>query len=151
MHIRQARVEEAEALTALMRRSKAHWGYDSAFMEAALPYLLVTAEAVESGLVWVLIDEDALAGFSYLRPTKTPGEILLSDLFIDPAHLGKGYGRVLWDHAISTAREMGFEAMVFDSDPNATGFYLRMGAVQIGETESTVQTGRMLPLMRYVL
>jgi GNAT superfamily N-acetyltransferase len=151
MHIRPALEGEAEALTALMRRSKAHWGYDASFMEAALPYLVVTAETVAAGQVWVLIDEDEVAGFSTLMPTDKPGEVLLNDLFIDPAYLGKGYGRVLWDHAISSARAMGFQAMVFDADPNALGFYLRMGAVQIGETASTVQAGRMLPLMRYDL
>jgi hypothetical protein len=32
--IRPAQADEVEALTALALRSKAHWGYDDAFMEA---------------------------------------------------------------------------------------------------------------------
>jgi GNAT superfamily N-acetyltransferase len=151
MHIRLALVDEADAITALMRRSKAHWGYDAAFMEAALPYLVVSDDAIAHGLVWVLEDDGTLAGFIFLRPTEEPGEVLLSDLFVDPPYIGRGCGRLLWDHAVSTARTMGFETIVFDADPNALDFYLRMGAVQVGETASTVQAGRMLPLMRYDL
>src|SRR5690242_756355 len=100
MHIRLASVVEADAITALMRRSKAYWGYDAAFMEAALPYLAVPADAIEQRLVWVLEDDSVLAGFVFLKPMAEPGEVLLSDLFVDPPYIGKGCGRLLWDHAV---------------------------------------------------
>ena len=34
MTIRRARPDEADALTALATRAKAHWGYDAEFMAA---------------------------------------------------------------------------------------------------------------------
>jgi hypothetical protein len=41
--------------------------------------------------------------------------------------------------------------MVWQSDPQAEGFYLAMGARRAGASESTVTPGRMLPLMRFQL
>ena len=41
--------------------------------------------------------------------------------------------------------------MSIQSDPYAEGFYLAMGAVRVGELESTVTPGRMLPLLRFDL
>src|SRR5437773_12460220 len=143
--IRRAEVHEAPLLTDLMRRSKAHWGYDAAFMLAARPYLIVSSESIESGQVYGLEIEGTIAGFHYLKPSDAPGVVLLSDLFIDPASIGRGFGRYLWDHAVVTARAAGYQSMIFEADPNAVGFYERMGAVKIGERESTVQQGRMLP------
>ncbi|MEC2627220.1 GNAT family N-acetyltransferase, partial [Bacillus cereus] len=36
-----------------------------------------------------------------------------------------------------------------DSDPNAKGYYLKMGAHLIGETPSTVFKGRVLHILKY--
>ena len=38
------------------------------------------------------------------------------------------------------------KSFTIDSDPNAKGYYLKMGAQLIGETPSTVFKGRLLPL-----
>jgi hypothetical protein len=40
--IRRARPEEADDLTALARRSKAHWRYDPEFMQAAASTIVVS-------------------------------------------------------------------------------------------------------------
>jgi hypothetical protein len=45
------------------------------------------------------------------------------------------------------ARDSGFEALLIEADPQAESFYLRMGAVRIGDTVSSA-TGRTLPLLR---
>ncbi len=39
--VRPARSGEAVSLTALCLRSKAHWGYDAAFMRLCVPSLIV--------------------------------------------------------------------------------------------------------------
>jgi hypothetical protein len=46
---------------------------------------------------------------------------------------------------------MGYAQMTWESDPHAEGFYLRMGALRVGEVESTVKPGRFLPKMKYLL
>jgi hypothetical protein len=41
--------------------------------------------------------------------------------------------------------------VIWQSDPQAEGFYLALGAQREGASESTVMPGRMLPLMRFRL
>ncbi|UJA81554.1 GNAT family N-acetyltransferase, partial [Bacillus cereus] len=47
------------------------------------------------------------------------------------------------------ANELGLKSFMIDSDPNAKGYYLKMGAKLIGETPSTVFKDRLLPLLKY--
>src|ERR1017187_7149611 len=61
--IRKAKPEEAVELTALATRSKAHWGYDAAFMERVRSALTQSPEKLASSLAFVVEDEDGVAGF----------------------------------------------------------------------------------------
>ncbi|EBV1760669.1 N-acetyltransferase, partial [Salmonella enterica subsp. enterica serovar Newport] len=38
-------------------------------------------------------------------------------------------------------------ALLVDADPNAEAFYIRQGAIRIGETPSESLPGRVLPLL----
>ncbi|NIQ29145.1 MAG: GNAT family N-acetyltransferase, partial [Acidobacteria bacterium] len=53
--------------------------------------------------------------------------------------------------AVNRARSLGYERLLVQSDPNAEGFYLRLGAERIGEVPSRVQPGRLLPLLLFPL
>lgn len=70
-------------------------------------------------------------------------------MYIHPDYKGKGYGKILWEYVIEKANELGLKNFTIDSDPNAKGYYLKMGAQLIGETPSTVFKGRLLPLLKY--
>src|SRR5687768_14923343 len=56
--IRRARPDEAEHLTALTLRSKAHWGYDADFMAACVPSLTITSERIATPGELVFVAED---------------------------------------------------------------------------------------------
>jgi len=71
-------------------------------------------------------------------------------MWVTPTAIGSGLGRMLWSHAVETARANGYTAFSIESDPNAEGFYLRHGAKRVGEIVSAA-TGRVLPLMSYVI
>jgi GNAT superfamily N-acetyltransferase len=142
--IRPARPDEADALSALAQRSKANWGYDRDFLDAVRGVLTFTAADVERGSIYVLEREGELSGVYRLTGNPPDGE--LSDLWLDPNAIGRGLGRALFDHALRSAALLGYEALLIESDPNAEGFYLTMGAVRIGEQRSAA--GRMLPLLR---
>ena len=141
---------EAGVLSALALRSKAHWGYDADFLAACQDDLTLSAEEIASSPVYVFDGGDAPAGF-YRLLLRDDGVAELDDLFVEPAAMGQGVGRRLWRHAVSTATRLGCSEMVWQSDPQAEGFYLAMGARRAGESESTVTPGRMLPLMRFRL
>lgn len=131
-------------------RSKGHWGYDAAFLEECRADLALTAEEIASSAVVVYENESDIAGYYRLLPVGD-GVIDLDAIFVDPAAIGQGVGKRLWRHAVAQARQLGFQTMTIQSDPNAEGFYLAMGATRVGELESTVTPGRMLPLLRYAL
>jgi GNAT superfamily N-acetyltransferase len=144
-------VGECEALSALCRRSKAHWGYDADFIDACAPYLRVTPECVAAGHSFVALDhEDHVLGVAQIHPGDAArGNLDL--LFIDPREIGTGAGRVLFQEAAHRLREAGETVMTILSDPDARGFYERMGAVFIEDRPSDVFEGRQLPWLEYRL
>jgi len=75
----------------------------------------------------------------------------LEDLWLEPAVIGKGHGRMLFDHAAELARGNGAGALEWDAEPFARGFYEAMGGVEIGRTPSAAVPGKMLPRMRLEL
>lgn len=145
--IRRAQPDEAEALTALSLRSKAYWGYDEAFMAAAAAELALSPEQLARRPAYVLEAEGRVAGFYMLEPVDER-EVELSALFVEPDAIGRGYGRRLMEHAIATAKRLGYRAILIHSDPNAEPFYRAMGAELIGMVPSGSIPGRMLPLLR---
>jgi GNAT superfamily N-acetyltransferase len=122
-------------LTNLAHRSKAHWGYDATFIERASAQLTITAQTIEEHEIWVLEDPGGrVMGFHRV----IPGEpAVLEDLWLEPESIGVGLGRRLWGHAVAVALAFGAAALELDAEPNAVGFYERMGAVTVGSTASS--------------
>jgi GNAT superfamily N-acetyltransferase len=142
--VRRALPGEAASLGALAMRSKAHWGYGQEFLEIVRPILTFTEADLVSSPVYVLEVGGELAGMYRLGGDPPEGE--LDDLWLEPRFIGLGAGRRLYEHALQVAAELGFDSLRIESDPNAEGFYLAMGATRIGERPS--QSGRTLPLLR---
>jgi GNAT superfamily N-acetyltransferase len=148
--IRRARPAEAGVLSALALRSKAHWGYEADFLAACQDDLTLSADDIVTSAVYVFDGVDAPSGF-YRLVLQDGSVVELDAFFVEPAAMGQGVGRRLWRHAVSTATKLGCSEMVWQSDPQAEGFYLAMGAQRAGESASTVMPGRMLPFMRFRL
>ncbi len=148
--IRRARPSEAGALSDLAFRSKGHWGYDIDFMVSCRDDLTLSPDDIETTAVYVLDDGEGVSGFHRLL-VRDDGVAELDALFVEPGAIGRGVGKRLWQHAVLTSKGFACREIVLRSDPHAEGFYLAMGARRAGEAESTVTTGRMLPLMRFRL
>jgi GNAT superfamily N-acetyltransferase len=72
----------------------------------------------------------------------------LEHLWVTPEHMGTGVGRALFEHAVRRAASMGAETLKIEADPNAEGFYLRMGARRVGEITYPLNgQKRTLPLL----
>jgi GNAT superfamily N-acetyltransferase len=141
--VRAARPDEADALLELAVRSKGHWGYDDAFLDACRAELAVAPDACDGEHVLVAVQGDTIAGFVQIDGNPPKGE--LAALFVDPVFIGSGVGGRLLAAAVSQAAAMGFASLVIDSDPEAEEFYLRAGAVRIAEVPSGSIPGRLLP------
>jgi hypothetical protein len=69
-------------------------------------------------------------------------------MWVRPGEIGTGLGRLMWRDAMAVAAAAGFEYLEIAAEPNAEGFYRKMGAERVGETPSGSIPGRVLPLMR---
>ncbi|EJQ10037.1 N-acetyltransferase [Bacillus cereus] len=145
MKIRKALLSEANELSELALHSKATWNYSEEFILACKEDLTITEEYIKNNFVYVLENDNTKIGFfSFLR-----NDNALDFLYMHPSYKGKGYGKILWEFVIEQAEGIGMKSFTIDSDPNAKGFYLKMGAKLIGETPSTVFKDRLLPLLKY--
>jgi GNAT superfamily N-acetyltransferase len=144
--VRAARAGEAEILTALCVRSKAHWGYDAAFMRLSRASLTVSDADIAAGGVLVADDDGLVLG---MAKVEADGE--LGMMFVDPTAMGCGAGRTLFAAATALARRLGAERMPILADPNAAPFYERMGARFVAQAPSDAIPGRTLPLYEYDL
>jgi ribosomal protein S18 acetylase RimI-like enzyme len=84
------------------------------------------------------------AALAAIRPEGST--LALEDLWVDPSAIGRGVGRLLVRHAAERGRALGATRLVLEAYPNAVGFYERLGARRIGDSEPGVW-GRRLPLM----
>jgi GNAT superfamily N-acetyltransferase len=129
--IRPARRDEAEALTALCRRAKAHWGYPAEWLALWAEDLRVTADYAASGDVFVGVTQEGEAvGFFGLRHPARRWH--LDHLWIDPAWMRRGFGRRLLSAACVEAWARGARRLHLKSDPHAEEFYLKHGARRVG-------------------
>lgn len=147
LSIRRARPEEAAALSDLAFRSKAHWGYDAAFMAACRADLSVSPDQLAAQPYHLVERDGQTLGFYHLIETARGAQ--LQHLFVSPQAIGSGLGKALWQHMLGEARRQRYDTILIDSDPNAEPFYLAMGAERIGTAQSSVFPDRRLPLLRY--
>ncbi len=148
--VRKAKTGEGKNLTALCVRSKAHWGYDAAFMKKSAAALLVSEADIAAGRVLVAFDAAGRTiGVACVRPEGETAD--LDVMFVDPPAIGSGAGRVLFEAAVALARALGSRRMTILADPNAAAFYERMGAHFLRNAPSDAIPGRTLPLYEYDL
>ena len=143
IRLRTPRCDEAAILTELCIRSKAVWGYDEEFMHACRGELTLTASIMQSSSVKVAEIDGHLVGVTQVT---VKGELAeLNKLFVEPPCLRSGAGKALFEWAKTVARDAGAATMVIEADPDAAGFYRRMGAVEKGTAPSGSIPGRLLP------
>jgi GNAT superfamily N-acetyltransferase len=142
--VRPAKPEEALALTDLAHASKRHWGYPDNWISHWKDALTLTPEYIEANQVFVAEDDEHVMGFYALVVSDDRAE--LDHMWVSPDHLGTGVGKALFIHAMRSAKGQNLSEVEILSDPNAEGFYQKMGAYRTGESVSELDgQARMLP------
>ena len=77
--IRIAKAKENKELSSLAMRSKAHWNYDTDFLEACRQDLTYTQQDISHHTVYVVEEMGQVVGFYRLETREN--ELELSDLF----------------------------------------------------------------------
>lgn len=146
MKIRKASTEDADSLTHIAHEAKRYWGYPEHWIRHWQNDLTITPEYIENNQVFVAEAGDALVGFYALIFSNEKAE--LDHLWVMPGHIGTGVGKQLFIHAMRSAAGSDVGAVEILADPNAEGFYQKMGAYRIGEHISEIDSQpRVLPKM----
>ena len=150
LQIRRALPEEANVLSQIAFSAKAHWGYPRRWMEIWKPQLTFSPEYFEENEGWVAETNGIPVAFYTLQ--EKAGNAWIENLWVSPDFIGQGIGKGLFLHAVELARQHGYKTLQLEADPNAVGFYEKIGMHQIGERHSDVENEpRILPIMEMKL
>lgn len=149
IQLRDALQNEFSYLDELCLRSKAVWGYDDAFMTACRNELTLHSDELRTTHLQVAVRDAVVVGLAHLKVTD--GDAELMKLFVEPALLGSGIGRLLFEWAKAKAQALGAFRMTIEADPGAAPFYEHMGARHAGLAPSQSIPGRMLPRLQIEL
>jgi len=150
LQIRRALPDEADPLSCIAFSAKAHWGYPERWLEIWKPQLTFSPEYFEQNESWVAETNGDPIAFYTLQ--EKDGNAWIEDLWVSPEFIGKGVGKILFSHAVELSSRRGYQTLQLEADPNAVGFYERMGMHQIGERHSELDgQPRILPIMEMKL
>lgn len=146
MQILRAIPDHAATLTAIAFAAKRHWGYPGRWIECWRDALTITPEFIVSHHTYIAVVDRGIAGFYALGRVESGLDLI--HLWVLPDAMGGGIGRALFLHAVEQTRLLGYRALSIESDPNAEGFYRRMGARRVGMTIGEVEgEQRELPVL----
>ena len=146
MIIRKASTDDAEALTTIAHNAKRFWGYPEHWIAHWQNELTILPEYISANEVYIADEAGRPLGFYALIVRDPKAE--LDHLWVDPANIGTGVGKQLFLHAMQKAAGENVEEVEINSDPNAEGFYQKMGAHRVGESVSELDgQPRILPRM----
>lgn len=143
---RRALASEAGAIRDLIVRSMGHWDHAPGYLGEARRLMSLSAGDLRGDEAWVAVVDGAVAGFYRLSLADQRAEI--EEFHLEPPMIGRGIGRPMFQHAAERARAVGARWLVWSTDTNALGFYLRMGGEITGTTPSGIAGEEPLTCMR---
>jgi GNAT superfamily N-acetyltransferase len=144
IEIRRAEAFEAAELTAIAFTAKRHWDYPEEWIDLWAGELSVDGRYIEENRVFLAADDNRILGWCALSEERE--EYWLDYCWVLPEAAGRGIGRALVLQAFRLAAELKFPTLKVAADPNAEGFYCKMGFRRIGDRPS-VPYGRRLPVL----
>ena len=157
--IRQAAAKDHMRLTSLSFASKRHWNYPEEYYALWKDELTITPAYITDNTVHVFEQDGDIRAYYSLKylsePLQFSGAVLepglwLDHMFVDPLHMGRGIGRMLFTHCLAKSREKGAAVLWILADPNSSGFYESMGCSHVADFPSSIG-GRTTPLLRFSL
>lgn len=124
--------------------AKGHWGYDHERVREWAAGGDFSPTGLRTKDVHVAEAGGRAIAWASLIPK---GEVVwLDDMWVEPEWIGKGIGSLLFRHCVERAAELGGTTMEWEAEPNAVGFYERLGGRHLRDSEPT-EWGRVLPVM----
>ena len=137
---RVAQPADFERLRELTFESKAHWGYDHDLVRDWADGLEFPTGCER----WVAEENGTIVGWAGITSPEG-GVAVLDHLWVDPAAMRSGLGTRLFRLAADRARELGAERLEWSAEPNAVGFYEKVGGRKL--RDHVTEWGRLAPWM----
>ena len=145
--IRRSSPEEAEKLTTIALEAKRYWGYPEHWIKHWESDLTISPDFIHDNHVYVSEVHGEIRGFYALCVDGDKAE--LEHMWVTPTSIGTGVGKEMFLDAMERAAALDVRNVELSADPNAAGFYKRMGAKQIGEVDSPIDgQNRKLPRLK---
>jgi N-acetylglutamate synthase-like GNAT family acetyltransferase len=132
--IRRATTDDTATLTNIAHDAKRYWGYPEHWIKHWQDELTISNDFVSENEVYLLASKDEVRGFYALVVRNDRAE--LEHLWVAPQHIGTGVGKELFIHAMQRAAGRNVSEVQISADPNAEGFYKKMGAHRIGDVQA---------------
>jgi N-acetylglutamate synthase-like GNAT family acetyltransferase len=138
--VRPALLADLDRVRELTVASKEHWGYDHDFVVRWAEGLTFSSPRER----WVAEERGVVVAWAALVEPED-GVAVLDDLWVDPEDMGRGIGTRLFLLALGRARELGASRLEWGAEPNAVGFYEKMGGRYL--RDHVTSWGRVAPVM----
>lgn len=151
IQVRTAVGDDANAASTVARRAKAAWNYPPAWLDEWRDALTLTSEYLTTHKSFVAVQGNEVVGVCVLEIHDSSAS--LEHVWIAPECQRRGVGRRLVATALDVAARLGLSRVEVDADPNAEGFYARLGARRLGAIPAPMPGARdrMLPRMQFVV
>jgi GNAT superfamily N-acetyltransferase len=144
VRIRGARPDEGERLREIAIAAKGHWGYEPEVVRRWAADGDFSAEGLRRKHAFVADAREGVVAWAGVIPKDAV--VWLDDLWVDPPWIGRGVGSLLFEHARALARDLGGRTLEWEAEPNAVGFYERVGGRYLRDSEPSAW-GRVLPVL----
>ena len=142
-----AEAKHTELLRDTLIASKGYWGYSQEQLEKWKSNLRFEEEYITRNTVKLILKDKEVIGFFAIVKGDSDE---LDHFWLLPKAIGKGYGNLVFEQILSECNALEISNFYVISDPDAEGFYLKKGAVKVGEVYSEPQK-RMLPKLKFTV
>lgn len=157
--VRAASISDSRVLTDISFAAKKYWNYPEEYLEVWKNELTITPAYIQNNIVYLAEQGGQVIGYFSLVEVENDfwtGNVFvnkgfwLEHIFILPDYIGKGIGSNLIHILKTKCQEMKIDKIYIFSDPNAKGFYDKIGAHYLGESLSSIE-GRTVPQYELII
>ena len=145
LHFIDAEAKHTDLLRDTLIASKGYWGYSQEQLEKWRSNLRFEEEYIARNTIKLILkDEEVIGFFAIVKGDNDE----LDHFWLLPKAIGKGYGNLVFEQILSECNTLAISNFYIISDADAEGFYLKKGALKVGEVYSEAQK-RMLPKLKF--
>lgn len=140
---------DSELLSETCKASKKIWGYSDELIQLWKSDLEISEAYILNNKVVKVYDGESFVGFFAIKFSENENPEI-DHLWLKPENIRRNYGREIFKFMTNFLSSNNYKMVTLIAEPNAIGFYEKMGGINIGKFESKV-SGRFLDIYEYRL